>query len=81
MNTNIFNFPTICAPHTLELDTPLIFPSENEIHPNPGEHYFKVIIGLNGETIQSINISAQVKELKIRVGESDRLTDFVNTRF
>lgn len=81
MNTNILNFPTICAPHTLELDTPLTFFSENEIHPNPGEHYFKVIIGLDGETIQTLNITAHIRELKTRVGESDRLTDFVNTRF
>ena len=81
MNTNIFNFPTICAPNTLEVDTPLTFFSENEVHPNPGEHYFKVIIGMDGETIQALNITAQVRELKERVGNADRLTDFVNTRF
>ena len=81
MSTNILNFPTIIPPNTLQLEVPLDFSSQDEISPDMGEHYFKVIIGLEGETLLIANITKEVKALKEKFENTETLTDFVKTVF
>ena len=80
-DTNIINFPLLLSHNTLEIETSLTFQSENEIFPNPGEHYFKEIISQEGETLGTINITKEVRALKEKFENTEALTDFVKTVF
>jgi hypothetical protein len=81
MNTNILNFPTLIPPNILEITHPLPFASDDMISPKVGEHYFKVVIGQDGETLFIANISKEVKALKEKFENTEALTDFVKTVF